>query len=338
MNCRDGKGQWSRLLVMLVVGALSSTQLHAGTRHYYYTDPQGTVLAKADAQGNIIATYDYAPYGSAVTSLGTPPNGPGYTGHVNDPDTGLIYMQARYYDPITGRFLSTDPVAPSPGDAFTFNRYNYANNNPIRFTDPDGRCPMCVVGAVVGTMAVGAGVGAGTDYLVQKAFNPGQPVNMNEVKVAAALGAVSGGSGMLAVSAVRTGVMSVTKAVAANVVVNGVAGAGGRAVQGHMDGTPATSTQIAAAGLGNAAGTLAANTTGVLLGDFSQAASQGAAANMSSAAINSPAGIGAHIANNTAAVGIGAQQSVGQAAASQGGQAVAQGMVAAEQKKIEEAH
>jgi RHS repeat-associated protein len=111
---------------------------HAGTRHYYYTDPQGTVLAKADAQGNIIASYDYAPYGTQA--LGTAPSGPGYTGHVNDPDTGLVYMQARYYDPSTGRFLSADPAGPSPGNLFNFNRYDYANNNPINHTDPDGRC------------------------------------------------------------------------------------------------------------------------------------------------------------------------------------------------------
>jgi RHS repeat-associated protein len=59
---------------------------------------------------------------------------------VNDPDTGLVYMQARYYDPITGRFLSIDPAEPIPGSLFHFNRYDYANNNPIINTDPDGRC------------------------------------------------------------------------------------------------------------------------------------------------------------------------------------------------------
>jgi RHS repeat-associated protein len=143
MNCHEGMGQWARLLIMLLMGAFSSTQLHAGTRHYYYTDPQGNVLAKADAQGNIVATYDYAPYGSSVPSIGSPPNGPGYSGHVNDPDTGLIYMQARYYDPVTGRFLSVDPVTPAPGNAFNFNRYGYGNNNPIINIDPDGRSVTC---------------------------------------------------------------------------------------------------------------------------------------------------------------------------------------------------
>ncbi|HVX56918.1 hypothetical protein [Fulvimonas soli] len=52
---------------------LCSFATHAGTHHYYYTDPQGTVLAKADEQGNIIEIYDYAPYGSVAT--GVAPNG-----------------------------------------------------------------------------------------------------------------------------------------------------------------------------------------------------------------------------------------------------------------------
>jgi RHS repeat-associated protein len=104
---------------------------------YVYTDPQGTPLAEADARGNIIATYDYAPYGTIV--LGKPPNGPGYTGHVDDPETNLIYMQHRYYDAATGHFISVDPVSPTEANIFNFNRYDYANDNPVRYIDPDGR-------------------------------------------------------------------------------------------------------------------------------------------------------------------------------------------------------
>ncbi|MGH8051011.1 MAG: RHS repeat-associated core domain-containing protein, partial [Arenimonas sp.] len=45
----------------------------------------------------------------------------------------------RYYDPVIGRFLSVDPVETDPNTGASFNRYAYANNNPYRFTDPDGR-------------------------------------------------------------------------------------------------------------------------------------------------------------------------------------------------------
>ena len=124
-------------LLGLWLGLGLQAQAQTRTVHLYYTDPQGTVLAKTDAQGNIVAQYDYTPYGDVVTSLGSPPDGPGYTGHVNDPETGLVYMQARYYHPI-GRFLSPDPIEPSAGNIFTFNRYAYVGNNPVVNIDPTG--------------------------------------------------------------------------------------------------------------------------------------------------------------------------------------------------------
>ena len=139
-QARASATRW--LLVWLAfVFVMLSARTYAGTVTYVYTDAQGTPLAKADASGNVIATFDYAPYGAQA--LGTPPSGPGYTGHVNDPDTGLVYMQARYYDPVVGRFLSVDPVKVSPGNAFDFNRYAYANNNPNVYVDLDGRLPTC---------------------------------------------------------------------------------------------------------------------------------------------------------------------------------------------------
>jgi len=51
-------------------------------------------------------------------------------------------MQARYYDPVIGRFLSNDPVGFR--DVHSFNRYAYANNNPYKYTDPDGRLPVLI--------------------------------------------------------------------------------------------------------------------------------------------------------------------------------------------------
>jgi RHS repeat-associated protein len=63
----------------------------------------------------------------------------GFTGHVNDPQTDLVYMQQRYYDPIAGRFLSVDPVMTDANTGASFNRFDYARQNPFGFNDPDGR-------------------------------------------------------------------------------------------------------------------------------------------------------------------------------------------------------
>ncbi|MCL1132701.1 RHS repeat-associated core domain-containing protein, partial [Shewanella sairae] len=75
--------------------------------------------------------------------LGGEKAGIGYTGHLQDPDLGLTYMQARYYDPLIGRFYSNDPKNAasflSKVRIQGFNRYAYAANNPYKYVDPDGR-------------------------------------------------------------------------------------------------------------------------------------------------------------------------------------------------------
>lgn len=124
-------------IVFPLLVLLSVAHAQPGKVTYVYTDPQGTPLAEADANGNVTATFDYKPYGSQA--FGLPVNGPGYTGHVKDQDTGLVYMQARYYDPVVGRFLSVDPLSPSAGDINSFSRYLYVKGNPVRNVDPDGR-------------------------------------------------------------------------------------------------------------------------------------------------------------------------------------------------------
>lgn len=103
---------------------------------YIHTDGLGSPVARTDAAGNVISRTRYEPYG--LTAAGTTPT-LGFTGHVNDADTGLVYMQQRYYDPVAGRFLSIDPVTTDANTGGNFNRYAYTNNNPYRYIDPDGR-------------------------------------------------------------------------------------------------------------------------------------------------------------------------------------------------------
>lgn len=150
---RNSKILRNLLIVMawLVLGT-STLPVHAGTPTMkttvtlIMTDTQGNVLMTTDVHGNILARYTYRSYG---TQQSGPTNaGPGYTGHVNDPDTGLVYMQQRYYDPVIKRFISPDPVGPAAGNIFSFNRYAYANNNPVRYTDSDGRNATAFIGGL----------------------------------------------------------------------------------------------------------------------------------------------------------------------------------------------
>jgi RHS repeat-associated protein len=128
---------WLATWLALALSLVAPFSQAAETVTYYYTNQQGTPLATADASGNVLTASDYRPYGSQV--LGSPVGGPGYTGHVNDPDSGLVYMQARYYDPVVGRFLGVDPAGTQPGDVSKFGRFNYSSGNPVRFIDPDGK-------------------------------------------------------------------------------------------------------------------------------------------------------------------------------------------------------
>ncbi len=108
-----------------------------GVTSFTHTDALGSPVARSSSTGAVLTRTRYEPYGA--TAAGTNPTGIGFTGHVNDADTGLVYMQQRYYDPIAGRFLSVDPVTTDAKTGGFFNRYVYGNNNPYKFKDPDGR-------------------------------------------------------------------------------------------------------------------------------------------------------------------------------------------------------
>ncbi|MEI2698743.1 MAG: RHS repeat-associated core domain-containing protein [Microthrixaceae bacterium] len=62
----------------------------------------------------------------------------GFTGHKQNSYIKLIYMNARWYDPQIGRFVSADTIIPNPEDTQGYNRYSYGRNNPIIWVDPSG--------------------------------------------------------------------------------------------------------------------------------------------------------------------------------------------------------
>lgn len=123
--------------VALAVAALFSGNVKAQVVEYYHTDSLGSPVAVTDQVRNVIQRSVYAPYGELTNRVVE--NEPGFAAHFTDSQTNLIYMQQRYYDPALGYFISSDPVSPYEDPLLNFNRYRYANGNPYRFVDLDGR-------------------------------------------------------------------------------------------------------------------------------------------------------------------------------------------------------
>lgn len=101
---------------------------------FTHTDHQGSAVAFTSAVGNLEWTEAYSPFGERLYNSGGTDDDIGYTGHVMDEVSDFIYMQARFFDPVVGRFLSTDPV----DYADQLNLYAYVSNDPVNNTDPNG--------------------------------------------------------------------------------------------------------------------------------------------------------------------------------------------------------
>ena len=92
-----------------------------------------------DAWGRLRNPVDWTPYTqSQLQQYSMPYGGRGYTGHEQLNGFGIINMNARLYDPLLGRFLAPDPQVADPDETNGFNRYAYASNNPLMFTDESG--------------------------------------------------------------------------------------------------------------------------------------------------------------------------------------------------------
>ena len=123
-------------------------------------DTQGSITHVMTADGEMLERYVYDPWGNAVQldsfgvavdtlAIDYPWSGSGiyskivgshgYTGHEHIVGCGLINANARVYDPFLGRFLSPDPLIQDPASTQNFNRYAYCLNNPLKYTDEDGK-------------------------------------------------------------------------------------------------------------------------------------------------------------------------------------------------------
>gem|GEM_PF-3616130 len=132
-----------------------STRLRQSGRRL--TDHLGSTVATTDSNGTLTSQQRYLPFGGTRTNvtiaypLGTP-NSPGtdfgYTGQrqLDAGMGGLMDYKARFYSPMLGRFVQPDTIVPDPYNPQDWNRYAYARNNPVKYTDPSGHSVDCGLG------------------------------------------------------------------------------------------------------------------------------------------------------------------------------------------------
>jgi len=109
----------------------------SATPEWYYADFQGNTRVLMDASGSPQVTYNYPAWGATTNWVGTGNGTPlQYNATFTDQWTGLVYDQARWYDPSTGQFVSQDPMVDQ-----TLQPYAYASGNPVDNRDPTGLRP-----------------------------------------------------------------------------------------------------------------------------------------------------------------------------------------------------
>ena len=110
-----------------------------GATQYRQFDHINSTLSLTGATGAVTDTFDYQAYGNILGHTGASTTPHRYAGEESDPESGLTYLRARYYDPATGGFLSRDPSPGDITDPLSLHPYLYAAGNPVNRTDPSGR-------------------------------------------------------------------------------------------------------------------------------------------------------------------------------------------------------
>ena len=113
-----------------------------GTMYFYVKNLQGDVIRIIDLAGTEVASYVYDAWGNIKDTKGEPTireiNPIRYRGYVYDTETSLYYLQSRYYDPFTGRFLNADAYYDTCNSVLSTNMFAYCESDPINYIDPYG--------------------------------------------------------------------------------------------------------------------------------------------------------------------------------------------------------
>ncbi|MCP3994319.1 MAG: RHS repeat-associated core domain-containing protein, partial [bacterium] len=136
-----GEPEWSVRTSYAYRGGALLADYKAGDVRHYHLDHLGSVRQITNGERDVVASYNYLPYGEEVDSRYNPLQ---FTGHERDSHLAggaddLDYMHARYYSPYLGRFLSVDPVrSKRPTAPQSWNKYSYVRGNPLKYKDPNG--------------------------------------------------------------------------------------------------------------------------------------------------------------------------------------------------------
>ena len=113
--------------------------------HHLHGDHLGSTSLTTDTAGAATASRAYYAYGSERSSTGELQTDRTFTGQKRDA-TGLMYYNARYYDPALGTFVSPDSLVPDAGMVIDYNRFLYVRGNPLLHKDPSGHLALCFMG------------------------------------------------------------------------------------------------------------------------------------------------------------------------------------------------
>ncbi|MBZ9686131.1 hypothetical protein G9F72_007265 [Clostridium estertheticum] len=120
--------------------------------YYYIRNVQGDIIGLNDKAGTQVVSYVYDAWGKLVSTTGTLASTVGvknpylYRGYRYDTETGLYYLQSRYYNADWGRFINADGVIGQTGELLGHNVFDYCKNNPTTLKDPSGFRPVLTEG------------------------------------------------------------------------------------------------------------------------------------------------------------------------------------------------
>ncbi len=135
--------------------------IYNGTTYYYTRNAQGDVTSIVNASGTQVVAYNYDAWGNLLSTTGTMAETLGatnplrYRGYVYDSETGLYYLQSRYYNPSWGRFINADGYLSTGGGVLDGNMFSYCGNNPVMGYDPTGEINWSKLFSGTGLLAIG---------------------------------------------------------------------------------------------------------------------------------------------------------------------------------------